>query len=380
MVANMRTSTSGLDLIKTFEGFRPDPLALNEAKWLIGYGHLHLGEQPGRLTRAEADILLKEYDLIEIEDVILETILLPLNQNEFDALASFAFNLGADTFRTSDVAVLLNAGDRLGAVRAMGLWNGCLISGETRLLDSLARRRAAEQALFLKVPGHMPATASALYRPVRATSDIEELRRAPQQWPVRHGGAAPAPAELSGRSSRPEQAGVPDPSSGGRRLVRTLGAETDGSADQISPEAITRAVSDLARLTQKGDEAVDHKTLDEPVRPADNAVERIDDLEEVTLSDIEVARAVEESRRLAEKSLAWLTPDVLGLVLIAFAGFGLAFAGLFGAIQLARYPSAAADFPTQYGPALAYVSGGLVAVMMTYALTLSWYGRKPPRR
>lgn len=371
MVANMRTSIAGLDLIKTYEGFRADPLSLGEARWLIGFGHVHVGEKPGRLSRGEAEILLKEYDLVAAEDSLQQRILTPLNQNEFDALVSFAFSLGLEAFETSDVASLLNSGDRIAAAHAFEQWNQSLLANKVQIVESLVRRRAAEKALFLTTPGEMPATASALYRPVRSPAFGPGLADAAPEAEAPPAAIAPAmssiplaPAESGGRRAEAFE---------GRRLVRTLGEDTEDTSEQISPEAITKAVSDLARLTRESPpEALDviagaRSDKAEPPR------QPIDDLEVVRLSADDVARGIEENRRLAGQSLAVLTPGVVVFALASLAGFVISLAGLFGAIHFARDSDASSGFLVTYGPVLAYVSGGLVCVMMIYALVLTWH-------
>jgi lysozyme len=74
-----------------------------------------------------------------------------LVQNEFDALVSFVFNIGAEAFRTSRVLVHLNAGEKLAAAEAMAAWRKAKIGGQSVVVDGLVRRRSAEKDSFFSI-------------------------------------------------------------------------------------------------------------------------------------------------------------------------------------------------------------------------------------
>ena len=144
----MRTGETGLNLIKGFEGLRLNAHYAPTEKWTVGYGHNHSARHGMTVTEHEADQLLKE-DVSPIEKVIEETVMAPLNQNEYDALTSLIFNIGEDNFRKSAVLKHLNRGDRLAAAAAFENWTKARLNGELVTLDGLVRRRAAEKSLFL---------------------------------------------------------------------------------------------------------------------------------------------------------------------------------------------------------------------------------------
>ncbi|MBS0384309.1 MAG: lysozyme, partial [Proteobacteria bacterium] len=73
-----------------------------------------------------------------------------LSQAQFDALVSFAFSIGPESFAPSQVLRRLNAGEFDAAACAMDAWRKSDVSGETQVLHALVRRRAAEKAMFLK--------------------------------------------------------------------------------------------------------------------------------------------------------------------------------------------------------------------------------------
>lgn len=141
-------SPEGLALVKRFEGFRAEPLTLADGRVLVGYGHVQATTPAEPLTEERADALLKQ-DLGAVEVVIDARVLAPLTQQQFDALASFVFSIGADAFVKSDVLRRLNAGEPIAAACAMDAWRKSRVNGEPQVLDALVRRRAAERAHFL---------------------------------------------------------------------------------------------------------------------------------------------------------------------------------------------------------------------------------------
>lgn len=142
-------SERGLRLIKAFEGYRPVDRTLVNGQRVVGYGHKLYDEEPHKLSKKEADKLLKS-DLRPYEDMINENIHAPLSQGQFDALVSFAFNIGPRAFLTSDTLHALNNGRYLDAANSLDVWRKSTINGKTYVIDALMRRRTAEKALFLR--------------------------------------------------------------------------------------------------------------------------------------------------------------------------------------------------------------------------------------
>ena len=153
----MKTSEKGLQLIAGFEGLRlaayPDPGTGGEP-WTIGYGHTD-GVRPGdRCTEAQAMGWLQD-DVRFAEAAVARNVTVALEQNQFDALVSFTFNLGAGAFAQSTLLRLLNRGDYAGAAGQFGRW----VHVGAAVLHGLVRRRAAERALF-ETPAHAKAEAA----------------------------------------------------------------------------------------------------------------------------------------------------------------------------------------------------------------------------
>lgn len=148
----MQTSHEGIALIKGFEGCRltayPDP-GTGGAPWTIGYGWTHPIDgkpvKPGMTIDQEtADRLLKT-GLVSYENDVLKLVRVKLTKGQFDALVSFAYNVGSRALSTSTLLKKLNAGDIKGAADEFLRWN----KAGDKVLNGLTRRREAERALFL---------------------------------------------------------------------------------------------------------------------------------------------------------------------------------------------------------------------------------------
>ena len=163
-MSRLEISRSGLDLIESFEGFRAKAARLNGGKYTIGFGHTMTVRDGMVVNREQAEELLK-WDIGPIQDFIRQNALTTLTQNQFDALISFAFNIGLDNFRNSDVLRHLNQGEPICAAIAMNAWRRSNINGQHIVVDALVRRRALETAMFLDTIGPRPAAPSPIILP-----------------------------------------------------------------------------------------------------------------------------------------------------------------------------------------------------------------------
>lgn len=159
-----RISQTGLELIKNFEGLHRRSERLPDGGWIVGYGHTRSAREGVEVTEREAEYLLR-YDLQETERLVSNSVLAPLNQNEFDALVSFAWNIGKDAYLASDVLKYVNSGEMLAAAESFGAWRKAEIDGRLIVLDALVRRRAAEKNMFLSHPSGSPAAPSLIIKP-----------------------------------------------------------------------------------------------------------------------------------------------------------------------------------------------------------------------
>ena len=143
-MANKRIGQAGLALNKQYEGCRLAAYRCAAGVWTIGYGHTAGVHSGMTITQAQADAYLQQ-DIAKFEGYVNNPAYVPiteqLNQNQFDALASFAFNLGAGNLRK-----LCKGRTAAQIARTMPNYN----KAAGKVLAGLRRRRAAEQALFNK--------------------------------------------------------------------------------------------------------------------------------------------------------------------------------------------------------------------------------------
>ena len=181
MRARQKVSRAGVELIKSFEGLRTLAARLPDGRWTLGYGHTFSAREGARVTQEDADALLR-FDLLPVVDAINTLVLVPLNQNQFDSLVSFAFNIGTENFAASSVLKRINEGRMSEAALAMDSWRSAEFNGQTYVLAPLIRRRAAEKDLFL-TPEDISHQAAALGRPVEDTS-VEAPMTTPVETPA----------------------------------------------------------------------------------------------------------------------------------------------------------------------------------------------------
>ncbi len=385
----MRTSAEGIEFIKRFEGFWAVSARAPEGGWVIGYGHTRAARAGLRISREDADLILRYRDLPPVEAAISARVLMPLNQNEFDALVSFAWNIGLERFLASDVAACLSQGDRLGAVQAMALWRRGMADGQVRVIDALVRRRAAEIALFLShEAGPVPAP-GAFLRPQREAGTppadpSDTIMIGPRPLP---GGAAPRPSAPAGNPQAAARA-VRD------RMTRILSQEAEPRVpDRPAPaadrpptvEEITRAVSALADPSANGSSergvrgpplGVERRRTSRPSDPPPGtpappsrggAAPYIDDVTTATPDPELIRRAIEEDR--ARRSREPLGAGAITFIPFAlFSGLGLV-AFLTGAQRFAA-ASAGTVFAdgNGYVTALLLIGGAFLFSVSAYYL------------
>ena len=140
----LKISDAGICLIKQFEGCRLEAYRCAAGVPTIGYGHTAGVTMGMRITQAQAEAYLRE-DLRKFEQAVNNVLGCSVTQNQFDALVSFAYNLGAGALRNSTLLKCLNAGDVKGAADEFPKWN----KAAGKVLEGLTRRRMQERQLFL---------------------------------------------------------------------------------------------------------------------------------------------------------------------------------------------------------------------------------------
>lgn len=144
------TSNAGLNLIKGFESKRLNAYDDGVGVWTIGFGTIKYPngvrvKKGDTCTEQQAEAYLKN-DLAKFEAAINKLVKVSITQNQFDALASFTYNLGETNLANSTLLKKLNKSDYQGAADQFLVWN----KAGGKVMKGLVRRREAERALFLK--------------------------------------------------------------------------------------------------------------------------------------------------------------------------------------------------------------------------------------
>jgi len=140
----MNISQNGINLIKKYEGCRLVAYLCPANVWTIGYGHTGSDVYKGKkISSEEAESLLKS-DLTVHCNNVSKLVKVSLNQNQFDSLVSFEFNIGYAAFKNSTLLKLLNQKKYKEAGLQFERW----VYGGGKKLAGLVKRRQAEKNLF----------------------------------------------------------------------------------------------------------------------------------------------------------------------------------------------------------------------------------------
>ena len=141
-------SSKGMLVLEEFEGFRDRAYKDSAGIWTIGFGTIKYPtgapvKQGDTCTREQAR-LYKVNDLKWVYEA-LRSVKVPLNQNEYDALCSFVYNVGGSAFKNSTLLKFLNQNKRTDAANEFMKWT----KAGGKVVQGLVNRRAKEKALFL---------------------------------------------------------------------------------------------------------------------------------------------------------------------------------------------------------------------------------------
>lgn len=145
----MKISEKGLAIVKKYEGLRLKPYLCPAGVPTIGWGSTVYPNgkavtlRDAAITPQQAsDILLAT--MVKYEDAVSRYVQVPINQNQFDALVDFAYNVGVGNLQTSTLLKKVNASDFVGAANEFGKW----VHGGGAVLPGLVNRRREEADLF----------------------------------------------------------------------------------------------------------------------------------------------------------------------------------------------------------------------------------------
>ena len=139
----MKTSKEGVSLLKKFEGCKLEAYLDAVDVPTIAYGRTKEVQMGDTCTQQQAEDWLEE-ELVEYEGYVEKAVTVPLEQNQFDALVSWTYNLGPSNLNKSTALKLLNMSEYDGVPAQLKRWN----KAGGKVLDGLVRRREAEALLF----------------------------------------------------------------------------------------------------------------------------------------------------------------------------------------------------------------------------------------
>ena len=145
-MAERSLSEAGLALTKRFEGCELEAYQDSVGVWTIGYGHTGADVTPGLIVTQEQATVLLVADVAWAVTCVNSSVRVAINQNQFDAMVDFCFNLGCAAFQQSLLLRMVNGGDYDGAAKQFVCWN----KADGRVLAGLTSRRKAEAELFCR--------------------------------------------------------------------------------------------------------------------------------------------------------------------------------------------------------------------------------------
>ncbi|WP_441368263.1 lysozyme [Acinetobacter lwoffii] len=149
-IDEMHVSPSGVDLICNFEGLRLKAYDDGVGVWTIGYGTTKypngIRVKKGDTCTLDQAKAYMQNDLKAFEQTVSSAVKVPINQNQFDALVSLAYNIGSTAFKNSTLVRQLNEGNYNAAANQFNVW----VNAGGKRMQGLVNRRAAERTLFLK--------------------------------------------------------------------------------------------------------------------------------------------------------------------------------------------------------------------------------------
>lgn len=146
----MKPSENCYKLIKKYEGFSSKPYKCPSGIPTIGYGstfYLNGDKVTMKDTPISEEVALSIlFSVVEDFSKKVEKLLkVHVNQNQFDALVDFSYNLGIGNFQKSTLLKLVNNKDFIGASKQFKKWN----KSNGKVLNGLTNRRKEEEELFL---------------------------------------------------------------------------------------------------------------------------------------------------------------------------------------------------------------------------------------
>lgn len=139
---------NAIDLIKQFEGFRPEAYQDSVGVWTIGYGTTIINNEPvkqGTTITQDQALQLVQQEVNKLWSKIESILKVKINDNQMNALIDFAYNLGFGSLKNSTLMRLVNESKFDEAANQFPRW----VYAGGKVLPGLVKRREAEKRLFL---------------------------------------------------------------------------------------------------------------------------------------------------------------------------------------------------------------------------------------
>ena len=159
---------AGIDLIKRWEGCKLKAYKCSAGVWTVGYGltsragFIEVGPDTV-LTQEEADWYLEKV-VDDFSSKISPMITAPINENQFAAFVSLAYNIGVGAFQKSSALRRFNAGQIMEVPAAMRMWK----KAGGKVVQGLVNRREAEVKLFLTPVVEKPVASQGRSKPTQS--------------------------------------------------------------------------------------------------------------------------------------------------------------------------------------------------------------------
>lgn len=143
----MQTSQNGINLLKKLEGCKLESYLCSNGIPTIGIGHTKGVVLGQKINQEQAELFLKQ-DLKEAENYVNMNVKKPINQNQFDALVCFTFNVGGNAFKNSTLLKKINEATYTQDIAfQMRRW---IYDSKRNPIQGLINRREEEIKLYYK--------------------------------------------------------------------------------------------------------------------------------------------------------------------------------------------------------------------------------------
>lgn len=143
----MKPSQLGERFVKSFEKCRLVAYDDGVGVWTFAWGRTKGVHKGMTCTQEQADAWFAE-EFSQFAAGVEHLLKVPVKQHQFDALVSFAYNVGLGALESSTLLRVLNAGNAAGSAMHFEDWNKGNVGGQLVVLDGLTKRRRAERQIF----------------------------------------------------------------------------------------------------------------------------------------------------------------------------------------------------------------------------------------